>query len=82
MHELLCQLINFYIVAFIVRIVLSWFPSGSGVLATVTRFLSTITDPVIMPIRRIMPATGALDLSPLVALLLLQIVVRGLIFKC
>ncbi len=82
MHELLCQLINFYIVAFIVRIVLSWFPSGSSALAMVTRFLSTITDPVIQPIRRIMPATGALDLSPLIALLLLQIVVRGLIFKC
>jgi YggT family protein len=82
MHQLVCQLINLYIIAFIVRIVLSWFPSGGGVLTSVTRFLSTITDPLIQPIRRIMPRTGALDLSPLIALLLLQIVVRGVVLKC
>jgi YggT family protein len=44
--------------------------------------LVTVTDPVLAPLRRILPATPPLDLSPIVAVLLLQIVVRGLILRC
>ena len=53
------------------RIILSWFPvePGSG-LASVYGFLYAITEPVLGPIRRIIPPLGmggmGLDLSPLV----------------
>jgi YggT family protein len=40
--------------------------------------LSQITDPIVDPIRRIMPRLGMIDLSPLVAILLLQFVSAGL----
>lgn len=35
--------------------------------------LNRLTDPLYRPIRRIMPDTGALDLSPLVALVIIQV---------
>jgi len=39
----------------------------------ITQFLHEITEPIIGPIRRIMPNTGMLDFSPMVALILLQV---------
>lgn len=42
------------------------------------QILDAITEPIMDPIRRIMPRLGMLDLSPLVAILLLQFVSSGL----
>jgi len=39
---------------------------------TVADFLNRLTEPVLRPIRRILPYFGNIDISPLVAILLLQ----------
>ena len=39
-------------------------------------FIYQITEPILAPIRKIMPRTGAIDLSPMVALLLLYAIQR------
>ncbi|MBP6178544.1 MAG: YggT family protein [Anaerolineales bacterium] len=41
--------------------------------------LDRIVDPFLMPIRRVMPAAGTLDFSPLVLILAIQLVARLLI---
>jgi YggT family protein len=83
MVSLLCQLTLAYEVVLLLRIVLSWFPLQSGgLLAKVNRFFVAATDPVLLPLRRLLPNTGAIDLSPLVALLVLEIVVRQLVLRC
>jgi YggT family protein len=82
-REILCQLLNVYIIIIIVRIVMSWFPTTPGGVADqVARFTRVATDPVLNPLRRVLPSIGALDLSPIVAILGLQIVVGGLILRC
>ena len=43
------------------------------------RTLNRITDPLYRPIRRIMPDFGNLDLSPIVVLLLIQVVINWVI---
>ncbi len=48
---------------------------------TIADFLYRITEPVLRPIRRVMPSFGGVDLSPLVALLLIQYVVQPLILQ-
>lgn len=56
----------------VVRAVLSWIPSvdyGHPLIRPIIR----ITDPVLQPVRRVLPPLGGLDLSPLVAILLLQL---------
>lgn len=62
-----------YIVAIILVIVLSWFPlprDGVGQRAFV--FLRRITDPVLEPVRRLIPPVGGvLDLSPTIVLFVL-----------
>jgi len=58
--------------AIIIRALLSWF-SISGA-QPVFRLLVEITEPVLAPIRRVLPTAGMLDFSPLVALLLIQVI--------
>ena len=61
------------ILVLIARVILSWLPR-IGVLTPVATLLDGITEPVLSPIRRRLPVFGGLDLSPLVALLLISIV--------
>ena len=39
---------------------------------TVSDFLNRLTDPILNPIRRFMPNLGNIDISPIIAILLLQ----------
>lgn len=60
------------------RIVLSWFPpSGPGPVETIRRALFTVTEPVLGPVRRLLPMVRiggmGLDLSPLVVFLGIEI---------
>ena len=83
MTGILCSLVQIFIYMIIVRVVLSWFPSTSGgVVAQISYFVGRFTEPVLDWTRRVMPRTGALDLSPLVVLLFLRIVVQRLILNC
>ena len=55
------------------RVVMSWIvPDGKD---PMSQMLHQITEPVLSPIRRILPSTGMFDLSPMIALLLLNFIV-------
>ena len=83
MRELLCFLLQLYLLAIIVRMVLSWFPlAPGGVGAQLAGVLRTITDPLLLPLRKVIPPLGGLDLSPLILLIGLQIVVGNVILGC
>ncbi|MFZ9829018.1 MAG: YggT family protein [Ilumatobacteraceae bacterium] len=83
MTGILCSLVQIFIYMIIIRVGLSWFPSTSGgVIAQISYFVGRFTEPVLDWTRRVMPRTGALDLSPLVVLLFLQIVVQRMILGC
>jgi len=61
---IICDLLNLYVLILVIRAVLSWFPirPDSG-LIPVLRALDTIINPVLMPLRRIIPPAGMFDLS-------------------
>lgn len=64
-----------YSLLLLVRVLLSWFPGNRGpAYYRWFRVLRRLTDPVLRPVRRYLPPFGGLDLSPLVALMLLGIV--------
>jgi YggT family protein len=62
-----------FYVLLIIRVVLSWVPGVARDHPAVD-FVFRVTSPILTPIRRIMPPMGGLDLSPLVAILLLTVV--------
>ncbi|MEI6181528.1 MAG: YggT family protein [Chloroflexales bacterium] len=53
------------------RVLISWIdPQGN---MRITQILGEITEPILAPIRKVLPTMGMLDLSPLVAMLLIQV---------
>ena len=59
-------------VAIIVRSLMSWFnPSAENPLV---RLVVEITEPVLAPLRRIVPRIGMIDITPIVAIVLLQLI--------
>jgi YggT family protein len=75
-----CAIANLYLLCFMLRAVMSWFPisPGSPVLPLV-RFLARITEPVLAPFRRVIPPMGMFDVSFLVAFVVLSIVINAVI---
>ena len=58
----------------VVRVVMSWTnPTGGGGL---TAFVYQATEPILAPIRRVLPPTAGVDWSPLVAMLILGVILR------
>ena len=57
------------------RVLLSWVdPSGRGPIAS---FIVSATEPILAPIRRLLPRTGALDWSPFIVILVLGVVLQS-----
>jgi YggT family protein len=80
---LIYYVLEIYLLCLLARIVLSWFPpSGRGTLDSVRRILDMITEPVLAPIRALLPPVRmggmGLDLSPLIVFLVLQILLAML----
>ena len=79
-------LLQAYIVVIFVRVILSWFPiAPDSPFAAVYRFVYALTEPVLGPIRRVMPGVGVggmgLDLSPIIVLLGLQLIVIPIVTR-
>ena len=69
--ELVMLTINVFMFAIIIQVILSWVNPGNY--NPVTGLLYSITSPVMRPIQRVMPAVSGIDLSPLVAIIGLQV---------
>jgi len=72
---ILSGLISIYILFIVIRIVFSW--SGLGYTNRLMRFLIDVTEPLLGPLRRIIPPLGWLDISPIVAILILTLSQQG-----
>jgi len=72
------ELIHLYILAIIAAVVISMLISFGVVdgrnqfVFQISDFLNRVTAPVLNPIRRVLPNFGAVDISPLIAILLLE----------
>ena len=64
MTHVLCVLISAYIVVLLLRAILSWFPIRPGTgMAAIARVLSELTEPVVAPVRRMIPPAGMFDVA-------------------
>ena len=64
-------------IAIFARIILSWVDPGGQM--RISQILYEITVPILAPIRRILPNMGMFDLSPMVAIILLDLLRRLLV---
>ncbi len=61
------------IIAMVARALLSWFPISRT--NPFIRIVHQITDPLVDPVRRVMPRTGMIDLSPMVVVVVLWLMI-------
>jgi len=71
----LAYFLQLYIVLLIIRILLSWFPTINWFNPPFS-WLSQITDPYLNLFRSIIPPLGGIDLSPVLAIFVIQLVAR------
>ena len=71
---LICQVLTF---AVFINAILSWIvmvSPGNRFVISLYQVFRQITDPILAPLRRIIPLIGMMDITPIVAIVILQIV--------
>jgi YggT family protein len=72
--DLLCSLISVYYIVLLARVFLSWFPLQPGTaMASIASIIYQLTEPVMGPVRRLIPTVGMIDISPIVVFFGLRI---------
>ena len=76
--ELLLRILNIYILILFIRVIISWIRPNPY--HPFVRLVYQVTEPVLEPIRRVIPPIGmGLDISPVVAFILISIIKRIII---
>ncbi|MGB8647892.1 MAG: YggT family protein [Anaerolineae bacterium] len=75
MQDFLLNTVNLLFTALtlviIARVLLSWFPQYQG--STIARMINDISEPILRPIHNVIPPMGMLDMSPMIAIILLMV---------
>ena len=77
--EIICIALQLYVIVIFARIIFSWFPITPGsALESIDSLLRMLTEPVLGPLRRALPPVRlggmGLDLSPMIVLLVIEII--------
>lgn len=72
--DLIRFILQLLVLAIFLRIILSWFAPRSA--NTFSIILYRITEPILEPLRRIIPRAGMFDFSPIIAIIILQLLIR------
>jgi YggT family protein len=75
-----CALITVYLVVLFLRAIFSWFPPPEGGMATLYRILLDLTEPVLGPLRRVIPPAGMFDLS-FTVLIVFMFILRSVVCR-
>lgn len=77
LQRLIVQLADIYSWAIIIYVLMTWIPSKTGWLGEFDRILGKICDPYLNLFKRLIPPIGGMvDITPIIALLVLQFIVR------
>lgn len=63
-------------IAIFLRAMLSWFPMDQG--NPLARILNDITEPILAPLRQVVPKFGMIDITPMVAFLVLFVIQQAI----
>ena len=75
--SLLILLLDFYSLVVLASVILSWLNLGED--NPIVRFVGSATEPVLTPIRRILPTMGGFDFSPMLLLFAIRLLKKVLV---
>jgi len=70
-RELVSLLLNVFLFSILIQVIISWV--NPGTYNPVVSLLYSLTEPVLRPCRRLLPPISGIDLSPLIALIAIQL---------
>ncbi len=77
LQSFIVSLADVYSMILFVYVLMSWIPQKSGIVADIDTILGKLCDPFLDLFRRFIPPIGGMvDISPIIALLVLQFAVR------
>ena len=77
MKYLIIQILDVYMIVILIRVVMSWMRVNQN--SPFVRIVYNLTEPVLAPVRNVMPHMGGLDISPIVIFFAYRIIVRSII---
>jgi YggT family protein len=84
LFEVILIALQLYTYIIIAAAILSWLVafnvvnSRSELVRSIWKFLDAVTEPVLRPIRNLMPNLGGVDISPVILILLIMLIDRGI----
>jgi YggT family protein len=85
--EIILLVLDLYVWLLIASAILSWLVAFNVVntrnplVAGIAEFLYRITEPLLAPIRSIMPNFGGLDISPIILILIIYLIQKLLLYN-
>jgi YggT family protein len=85
--EIILEVLNLYAWLLIASAILSWLVAFNVVntrnqfVGAIVEFLYRITEPVLRPIRSVIPAIGGLDISPIIAILIIWFIQKVIVYS-
>ncbi|MBV6683176.1 YggT family protein [Bacillus sp. JRC01] len=76
LYQILSSLLNIYMWALIIYILMSWFPNARE--TSIGQILARICEPYLEQFRKFIPPLGMIDISPIVAFIVLRLADKGL----
>ena len=76
MAPILANLLTIFLFMIIARLLLTWFPDSQRHPAV--QILNQLVDPILEPLRRLNLRAGQFDFSPIIAILILQVLISRL----
>ena len=75
--RLIVEVVDIYTFIIFVYVILSWIPYKQGILSNIDEVLGKLCDPYLDLFKRFIPPIGGMvDISPIIAIIALQLVVR------
>lgn len=74
LQNVILALINFYSILIVIYVLMSWIPQGAArIVEDIRSVLTSICEPYLSLFRRFIPPLGIVDISPIVAILVLEL---------
>ena len=74
LQNVILALINFYSILIVIYVLMSWIPQGAArIVEYIRSVLASICEPYLSLFRRFIPPLGIVDISPIVAILVLKL---------
>lgn len=73
--QVIVGFLTLLLLALLARAILIWFPPGERT-NQIARVIGLITDPLVEPIRRILPRTGMIDFSTMIVIVIIYVMIN------